>query len=102
MVADYLGADMVADNGLYFYDRETWELLTFVQVPWPGVNHLDFTPDGRYLMVTCESAGAVVKIDTVEMWCSDLIGPVVASVADAGIAAGDQITGRAAAEIAQP
>jgi YVTN family beta-propeller protein len=67
VVADYLGADMVADNGLYFYDRETWELLKFVQVPWPGVNHLDFTPDGRFLLVTCESAGAVVKIDTVAM-----------------------------------
>jgi YVTN family beta-propeller protein len=67
VVADYLGADMVADNGLYFYDRETWELLKFVQVPYPGVNHLDFTPDGRFLMVTCESSGAVVKIDTVEM-----------------------------------
>jgi YVTN family beta-propeller protein len=73
VVADYLGADMVADNGLYFYDRETWELLKFVQVPWPGVNHLDFTPDGRYLMVTCESAGAVVKIDTVEM---EIVGTV--------------------------
>ena len=67
VVADYLGADMVADNGLYFYDRETWELLKFVQVPWPGVNHLDFTADGRFLMVTTESAGAVVKIDTVAM-----------------------------------
>jgi YVTN family beta-propeller protein len=67
VVADYLGADMVADNGLYFYDRVSWELLKFVQVPWPGVNHLDFTADGRYLLVTCESAGAVVKIDTVEM-----------------------------------
>lgn len=73
VVADYLGADMVADNGLYFYDRETWELLKFVQVPWPGVNHLDFTADGRYLMVTCESAGAVVKIDTVEM---EIVGAV--------------------------
>ena len=73
VVADYLGIDMVADNGLYFYDRETWELLKFVQVPWPGVNHLDFTPDGRYLMVTCESAGAVVKIDTIEM---EIVGTV--------------------------
>jgi YVTN family beta-propeller protein len=73
VVADYLGADMVADNGLYFYDRATWELLKFVQVPWPGVNHLDFTADGRYLMVTCESAGVVVKIDTVEM---EIVGTV--------------------------
>jgi YVTN family beta-propeller protein len=73
VVADYLGADMVADNGLYFYDRKTWELLKFVQVPWPGVNHLDFTADGRYLLVTCESAGAVVKIDTVEMEISGVV-----------------------------
>ena len=66
-------ADMVADNGLYFYDRETWELLKFVQVPWPGVNHLDFSADGSYLMVTTESAGVVVKIDVAAM---EIIGTV--------------------------
>jgi len=64
VVADYLGADMVADNGLHFYDRETWEPIKFVQVPYPGVNHLDFSADGSYLMVSTESAGQVVKIDT--------------------------------------
>ncbi len=73
IVADYLGIDMVADNGLYFYDRETWDLLKFVQVPWPGVNHLDFAPDGSYLMVTCESAGVVVKIDTTTL---EIVGMV--------------------------
>ena len=73
IVADYLGIDMVADNGLYFYDRETWELIKFVQVPWPGVNHLDFSPDGSYLMVTTESAGAVVKIDTTTL---EILGTV--------------------------
>ena len=67
VVADYLGADMVADNGLYFYDRDTWELLKFVQVPYPGVNHLDMSPDGSYLMVSCESSGAVVRVDTEKM-----------------------------------
>lgn len=64
VVADYLGIDMVADNGLHFYDRETWEPIKFVQVPYPGVNHLDFSADGSYLMVSTESAGHVVKIDT--------------------------------------
>jgi len=73
VVADYLGIDMVADNGLYFYDRETWQLLKFVQVPWPGVNHLDFSPDGSFLIVTCESAGVVVKIDTEAM---EILGTV--------------------------
>ena len=73
IVADYLGNDMIADNGLYFYDRETWELLKFVQVPWAGVNHLDFSPDGSYLMVTTETAGAVVKIDVDAM---EIVGAV--------------------------
>ena len=73
VVADYLGIDMVADNGLYFHDRETWELIKFVQVPWPGVNHLDFSADGSYLMVTTESAGAVVKIDTTTL---EILGTV--------------------------
>jgi YVTN family beta-propeller protein len=67
VVADYLGQSMVADNGLYFYDRKTWKLLKFVQVPFPGVNHLDFSPDGSFLLVSCESAGTVVKVDTQQM-----------------------------------
>jgi YVTN family beta-propeller protein len=67
VVADYLGKSTVADNGLYFYDRKTWELLKFVQVPFPGVNHMDFSPDGSFLIVSCESAGAVVKVDTQQM-----------------------------------
>jgi len=73
VVADYLGMGMIADNGLYFYDRKTWELLKFVQVPWPGVNHLDFSPDGTFLIVSCESAGVVAKIDTVNM---AVVGPI--------------------------
>ena len=67
VVADYLGMGMIADNGLYFYDRLTWKLLKFVQVPWPGVNHLDFSPDGNFLIVSCESAGRVAKINTQTM-----------------------------------
>lgn len=73
VVADYLGWDMVADNGLYFYDRESWELLKFVQVPYPGVNHLDFSADGSYLMVSTETAGHVVKIDVETM---EIVGTV--------------------------
>jgi YVTN family beta-propeller protein len=73
VVADYLGMGMIADNGLYFYDRKTWALLKFVQVPWPGVNHMDFSPDGTFLVVSCESAGVVAKVDTVNM---AVVGPI--------------------------
>ena len=30
-----------------------------------GVNHADFSPDGRYFIVTCEYSGDLLKIDTV-------------------------------------
>jgi YVTN family beta-propeller protein len=73
VVADYLGIDMVADNGLHFYDPQTWEPIKFLQVPYPGVNHLDFSPDGSYLMVSTESAGHVVKVDTTTM---EIVGTV--------------------------
>jgi YVTN family beta-propeller protein len=73
VVADYLGLDLVADNGLHFYDRETWEPLKFVQVPYPGVNHLDQSADGSYLLVSCESSGAVVRVDTERMEITGVI-----------------------------
>jgi DNA-binding beta-propeller fold protein YncE len=32
-------------------------------VPCPGVNHLDFTADGRYAMASCEFSGKLLWID---------------------------------------
>ena len=45
---------------------KTWELLWSVSVPHAGVNHGDFSPDGRYFYATCEFSGWVVKIDLLE------------------------------------
>ena len=28
-----------------------------------GVDHMDFSADGRYLIASCEFAGAVIKVD---------------------------------------
>src|SRR5438552_1622939 len=39
-VDDFLGTATVQNNGLYFYDRRTWKLLKFLQIPYPGVDHL--------------------------------------------------------------
>lgn len=44
----------------------TWELLFTVPVPHAGVNHGDFSPDGRYFYASCEWSGWVVKVDLVE------------------------------------
>jgi YVTN family beta-propeller protein len=67
VVDDYLGTSTVKSNGLYFYDRRTWRLLKFVQIPSPGADHLDFSADGKFLMVSCETSGMLVKIDVARM-----------------------------------
>jgi YVTN family beta-propeller protein len=66
-VDDFLGTATVQNNGLYFYERTTWKLLKFLQIPYPGVDHLDFSADGSYLMVSAEYSGRVVKVDTNSM-----------------------------------
>jgi YVTN family beta-propeller protein len=52
---------------LDFHDPHTWRLLQSVTVPWPGIDHLDFSSTGRYLLASTEWSGVVVKIDTVSM-----------------------------------
>lgn len=47
-------------------DPKTWELLWSVPVPHPGVNHGDFSPDGRYFYASCEFSGWFVKIDLLQ------------------------------------
>lgn len=54
-------------NRLDFYDRTTWKLLRHVRIRFAGPNHLDFSADGRYLLVSTEFAGYVVKVDVERM-----------------------------------
>jgi YVTN family beta-propeller protein len=44
-----------------------WKLLKAVPIPWPGADHLDFSADGSYLMISTEYSGVVAKVDTVNM-----------------------------------
>jgi YVTN family beta-propeller protein len=50
-----------------FYDRRTWRLLERLSIPWPGADHLDFSADGRYVLLSTEYSGFVVKVDVVAM-----------------------------------
>ena len=34
-----------------------------LSVPCRGVDHMDFSADGRYLMASCEFAGSMIKVD---------------------------------------
>ncbi|MDP9270278.1 MAG: hypothetical protein M3P14_04795 [Chloroflexota bacterium] len=67
VVNDLISPQNIKRNGLAFYDRHTWHLLKFVQVPFPGADDLDMSADGSYLMVSCEYSGRIVKVDTRSM-----------------------------------
>jgi len=78
VVDDLISPQLIYRNGLNFYDRRTWKLLKFVEVPYPGADDLDLSADGSYLMVSAEYSGRVVKVDTNSM-------TVVASVGVGGL-----------------
>ncbi|GCE89268.1 hypothetical protein MSKU15_0869 [Komagataeibacter diospyri] len=55
-----------ARQRLDFRDPHTMEMQGSVSVPeCKGVNHADFSIDGRYAIFTCEFGGYLAKVDTV-------------------------------------
>ena len=48
---------------LEFRDTHTWAVIKDVPISLNGVDHLDFSADGSYLMVTTEYTGRLVKVD---------------------------------------
>lgn len=48
---------------LNFLDPQSMKLIDSVPVECPGVDHMDFTADGRYLIASCEFSGQVIKVD---------------------------------------
>jgi YVTN family beta-propeller protein len=48
---------------LDFRDAHTMRLHHSLSVPCSGPNHIDFTADGRYLLLSCEFDGKVIKVD---------------------------------------
>ena len=56
-----------ARKRLDFRDPKTMEMQYSIAVPQcGGINHADFSMDGRYAIFTCEFQGSVAKIDLVE------------------------------------
>jgi YVTN family beta-propeller protein len=52
---------------LDFRDPHTMQLAFSIDVPeCDGINHADFSIDGRYALFTCEFSGSISKIDMVE------------------------------------
>lgn len=56
---------MVAEvkQKLDFYDPQTWQRKSSLPVPCKGINHMDFSADGRILIAACEFSGDLLKID---------------------------------------
>ncbi|GAA1372388.1 YncE family protein [Streptomyces beijiangensis] len=55
------------DRELVFRDAHTMNREKTVPVSCYGVNHADFSADGRYFIVSCEFSGELLKVDTEKM-----------------------------------
>ncbi|MFI6104142.1 YncE family protein [Streptomyces sp. NPDC051310] len=55
------------DRELVFRDPHTMERVHTEPVSCYGVNHADFSADGRYFIVSCEFSGELLKVDTERM-----------------------------------
>jgi YVTN family beta-propeller protein len=51
---------------LNFLDASGMKLQHSLQVPCKGVDHMDFSADGKYLIASCEFASALVKVNVPE------------------------------------
>jgi YVTN family beta-propeller protein len=56
-----------ADHQLVFRDAHTMKTVKAIPSQCDGVNHADFSPDGRYFIVSCEFSGDLLKVDTAKM-----------------------------------
>jgi YVTN family beta-propeller protein len=48
---------------LDFRDPVTWKMVESLKVPCRGVDHMDFSADGKYLIATCEFSAELIKVD---------------------------------------
>ncbi|WP_327112985.1 hypothetical protein OHB12_30255 [Nocardia sp. NBC_01730] len=56
-----------ADKSLDFYDPRTWQKVHALAVPdCAGVDHMDFTADGRFALASCEFVGRMLVFDVAE------------------------------------
>jgi YVTN family beta-propeller protein len=48
---------------LDFRNAHNFHLVRALTVPCAGVNHMDFSPNGRYVIASCEFSGQLLKVD---------------------------------------
>jgi YVTN family beta-propeller protein len=52
---------------LDFYNARTWKLIKQVPIPSLGPDHLDFSADGKSLLISCEYSGILYRVSTTRM-----------------------------------
>ncbi len=66
-----------AEKRLAFRDAKTMEFRYFINTPrCAGINHADFSIDGRYALFTCEFSKGLTKIDLVDR---KIVGHIILS-----------------------
>jgi YVTN family beta-propeller protein len=55
-----------AQQHLDFRDPHTMKLQHSLAVPCAGVNHMDFTADGRYLVASCEFGAGLIEVNVAQ------------------------------------
>ena len=60
-------------NRIDFRDPVSFSLIKSVSIPWRGIDHGDFTADGRYWLGSTEYSGIVVKVDVIAMKLVDYV-----------------------------
>jgi len=61
------GVEYGGQKQLRFYDRRTWRLIKALDVPYAGADHLDFSADGGFFLLSTEYTGRVVRVDVKTM-----------------------------------
>jgi DNA-binding beta-propeller fold protein YncE len=51
---------------LDFRDAHSFRLIHSLSVPCRGVDHIDYSADGSYLIASCEFSGQLVKVDVAQ------------------------------------
>jgi DNA-binding beta-propeller fold protein YncE len=46
-----------------FHDAQTMKTVNRLPVNCAGLNHADFSPDGRFMIATCEFSNEIIKVD---------------------------------------
>jgi DNA-binding beta-propeller fold protein YncE len=59
---------------LDFRDPKTFALRRSLHVPCRGVDHMDFSADGTYLLASCEFSGQLVKVDLSPIRVAGVLG----------------------------